>query len=225
MRTTILLALLVACGPKEAPEPAPVAAAESTSAAPAESETDEEADAEAAEASAEPVEAPSNADLRVTITHADGTTQSGHVKRIERSSDWFADEGWDDEPGKLKMDGESPSSFKDIHLDPSLSTNVDCYYDSNWSPWMYDCTVDTTSTAVLKDGSKWTVTNRHKWKFIFDDGTQVEFWLKKHPAREQDSEKVDLDTVDPQNYDLYTSLQERLKSELKSSIVVKVTVQ
>jgi len=227
MRSLSLILLLAACGPKEppqsaatAPAPAPVAEAPAPEPEP--------------EAAPEPPADITNADLNITVTTAGGTSKGGHVKRIERSVDWFADEGWSTDTKDLKISLEKGNSAKDvtwseiksIGIVPGAVTDVDCLYDSNFSPWMYDCTIKTTATVALKDGSTgWTVANRHKWRLTYDDGSQQEFWLYKLPAREQDDRVVDLDTTNPENFELYTKLQTRLKSEVKTTMITKVVVQ
>ena len=229
MRTLSLILLLTACGPKKAPEttaaepaPAPVAAAEPTP----------EPEPEVAP---EPPPEVINSDLSITVGRAGGASKAGKVKRIERSTDWFGDEGWSTEPKDLKLALEKGNSAKDVTwaevksiavVPGKVPADADCVYDSNFQPWMYDCTVKTTATVTLKDGTTgWVVTNRHKWRFTYEDNSQEEFWLYKHPAREQDDKVVDLDTTNPENMDLYVKLQERLKSELKTTLVTKVTVQ
>lgn len=229
MRTLSLVLLLVACGPKNAPEsaattpPTPPPAVE----APPEPEPEPEA-------APEPPPEVVNADLNITVTQASGTAKSGHVKRIERSTDWYGEEGWSTEEKDLKISLEKGNSAKDatwkeiksISIAPGALSDVDCLYDSNFSPWMYDCTIKTTATVALKDGTTgWVVANRHKWRLTYDDGSQMEFWLYKHPAREQDEKVVDLETTNPENFDLYTKLQMRLKTEVKTTLVTKVTVQ
>jgi len=227
MSALILSLMLIGCGPKDAPVEAPAAV---TEAAPASVEAAPDPEPEVYEA---PPKA-TNADLTVTITHADGTTQSGHVTLIERSSDWYADDGWSTEEGDLKISADGGSTYKkltwsevsSITIKPgSIRKDIDCYYDSNFSPWMYDCTLATTATLIDTTGKRWTVDNRHKWRLTFDDDSEVEFWLKKHPAREQDGEIVDLDTVNPENYALYTKLQQRLKDEAKGELVVAIKVR
>ncbi len=223
----LLPLLLLACGPKKAPEPAasPVAAPVAEAATPE------------PEAAPEPPPPPPdvvNADLKVTITYGNGSTKSGHVKRVERSTDWYGEQDWDQDKGKLKISGEQGNSAKEITWDlvksitvvpGKVPSEVDCVYDSNWSPWMYDCTVKTVGTVVLKDGTKWTVANRHKWRLTFDDGSSAEMWLYKHPAREQDSRVMELDTANPENLELYTKLQNRIREEVKTTLVVKIAVE
>lgn len=227
MHLLSLFLLLSACGPKKAPESAATAAPVAAPAPAPEPEPEPEPPA--------PVEV-NNADFNATVARADGTSASGHVKRVERSEDFFADTGWTTEPNKLKLSLEADggnkakdvtwAEIKSISIVPGkVPGDVDCSYDSEFSPWMYDCTVKTTATVVLKDGSSWTVAQRHKWKLTFDDGSSAEFWLWKHPAREQDEKVVELGDDSPENVDLYTKLQDRLKSEIKTTLVTKVSVQ
>jgi hypothetical protein len=229
MQSLLVFLMLAACGPKEEPPVAAAAVAEPAAAPAPAAATEPEPVVEEA-----PAAAVSNADLMVTLTRANGSSVSGKVRRIERSEDWFGEEGWNDEKSGLKIDAESSSAFKQVFwtdvasvsIKPGgIPSDVDCVYDSNWSPWMYDCTLKTTGTVSLKDGSKWTVSNRHKWRFTFESGEIVEFWLNKHPAREQDEAVVDLNTANPENFDLYTKLQHRLRDEVKNTIVVKVDVK
>ncbi len=228
MRTLSLILLLVACGPKKAPTP------DAAPPAPAPVEAAPEPEPEPEAAPPEPPPEVNNADLNITVTQANGSAKAGRVKRIERSTDWYGEEGWSTEPKDLKVSLEKGNSAKEatwteiksITIVPGAITDVDCLYDSNFSPWMYDCTIKTTATVALKDGTTgWTVANRHKWRLTYDDGSQMEFWLYKHPAREQDDKVVDLETTNPENFDLYTKLQTRLKSEMKTTMVTKVNVQ
>ena len=170
----------------------------------------------------------------MTITRADGSTVKGHVKRIERSSDFFGEEDWINSRSDLTIQVEGTNIYKKIlwtEVDRvivapgSVPADVDCSYDSNYRPWMYECVLKTTGNLVMSDGAKVKVDNRHKWRFTFDDDSQVEFWLKKHVAREQDESIVDLDTDNPENYDLYKKLQQQLREEVKGSLVIKVDVE
>ncbi|MFT5683822.1 MAG: hypothetical protein ACI8RZ_004754 [Myxococcota bacterium] len=225
MSTLILTALLVACGPKKAPEaPAQPAVVAPVAEAPAPEPVPEP----------EPAPAPNNADLQVTLTFADGTSKSGQVVRIERSEDFFADAGWTTADEDLRISADGGNEYKkltwqevsNITIKPgNIPADVDCLYDSDFSPWMYDCTLKTTGTLTDTSGNRWTVDNRHKWRMTFSDDTNVEFWLKKHAAREQDSGVVDLDTVNPENRDLYVQLQQQLRTDAKGSLVVSVRVQ
>lgn len=224
----LLLSLVVACGPKEPPK-APAAEPPPAPVAPAPAEPPPAPAAEPA-----PPAEITNADFQVVVTRADGTSVKGHVKRVERSADWFGEKDWSVADADLVILAETETALKKIRwpevksiaiVPGKVPADVDCVYDSEWMPWMYDCTLKTTATVTTKDGSRWTVTNRHKWRLVFDDGSSVEFWLWKHPAREQDAEVVTLDSGNPENHALYTRLQNRLREEVKTTLVTGVTVQ
>lgn len=180
-----------------------------------------------------PVESSSrakNANLTVTYTTADGVAQKLAVTGIERSTDFFAEEGWSSEAKDLKImleigkteKGVVWTDVKSVAVVPGAVADSDCTYSSDFSPWMYDCTLRTTTTVVLKDGSKGVVTNRHKWRFSTDDGKSVEFWLYKHPAREQDDPAEGGDNEEDMG--MYTKLQDRLRTELKTTLVKSIAV-
>jgi hypothetical protein len=214
------LALMVACGEKKAPEAAATAAPPPPPAPVVE---------EAPPPPPEPVEV-RNADLNVTITMADGSTKAGHVKRVERSSTFRGDEDWLTEAGDLKINGEAPGAYKKFTWDqvksisvkpePASTSNISCTYSSEYNPWIYECTIKVPSTLTAKEGGSYTVDTGYKWRFVFDDDSEVEFYMKKYIVWEQDSEEVGLDTVNPENYDLYGKLQEKLKSDVKSANIV-----
>ncbi len=230
MYTLALSVMLSACGPKDAPQSATTEATDAAVAAAPVVEPEPEPEPE-------PVEPPppvSNADFQVTITYASGASKSGHVIRIERSEDWYGDNGWTTDAASLKLSADGGSEYKKLLWSEissvtvkagSVPGDVDCFYDSDFSPWMYDCTLKTTGTITDTSGKHWTVDNRHKWRMTFEDGDEVEFWLKKHSARAQDEEVVDLETVNPENYELYTSLQQQLRTDLKGDLVVAIKVQ
>jgi hypothetical protein len=211
----VLLSLLVACGPKKAPE-APEAPA-------------------AVETVAEVAPPPeiTNADLTVKMTRANGSVVEGHVKRIERSTDIYGEEGWETGEKEIRFAGETDSEYrkmgwtdvKSVSMKVASMSDVSCVYDSNFTPWMYDCTLKMPTAVVTKDGKTYQADTLKKWRFVFDDDTEVEFWMKKHRAHQQDEKKVDLDTTNPENYDLYGVLQQRLRSERTGDVVVKVEFQ
>jgi len=172
-----------------------------------------------------------NADLTISVSYNDGTQKAGHVWLVERTSDWYGDKGWTSTAGDvtLQLEGngtEINAPWADIKklsvVIAKVSESSDCTYDSDFSPWMYDCTLRNKGTAVTTDGRSWEVTDRHKWRLSFDGGENTEFWLYKHPARAQDSETVGLDSSG-ENYDLYILLQDRLREEVKT-MVTGVTV-
>jgi hypothetical protein len=225
MRRLLMLVLFagLACAAKKDKKPPEPAAAPPPPAAEA-----------APEPEAEPTPPPEvkNADMYVSIRSADGQMKKGHVKKIERSVDWFADQGWTDDAKDLKITIESAGKERDITwsdvaaitIKPGPLSDVDCVYDSQFTPWMYDCTLKTTATLKTKDGATGLVTNRHKWKFTFDDDSTDEFWLFKHPARQQDDREIDIDSTEPENVALYKTLSQRLKLEAATSLVVSITI-
>ena len=226
--TPLMLSFILACGPKQAPEAPAAAPAPAPVAAPAPAPEPEP------EPEPEPPKEITNADLNVSITRADGTTVKGHVKRIERSSDFFGEADWITDRSDLTIQVEGPGVYTKIlwtevdrvQVAPgSVPADVDCSYDSNFRPWMYECVLKTSGNLVMSDGKKVKVDNRHKWRFTFDDDSQVEFWLKKHVARAQDDSIVDLNTSNPENYDLYKKLQQQLRDDVKGSLVIKVDVE
>ncbi len=209
--------------PEPAPEPPPVAA--------------EPAPVEVAPPPPEEPPAPkvvSNSSFNVTITFADGTSKAGHVKGVERTVDYSGDDGWTDEASKLKLSVEangtekaaSWTDVKSITVTPgaNLQDDIDCSYSSDTTPWMYDCTLRTTSTATLKDGSKGTVSNRHHWRFTFDDSSTLEFQVFKYQVREQDTRTVEYGDEQTENVALYTKLQSQIRTDVKTKIVKSITV-
>jgi len=176
---------------------------------------------------APPPPPPNNADLNLTIEWADGTSKSGHVKRIERSSDWYGEKEWYTAENRLSLTVEAPNgqeseaAWADIasmRIRPGNASNSDCSYESDYMPWMYTCEVRNQSTAKLKTGQNRSITSRHKWRLTFDDDSQVEFWLYKHAARMQDGGDVEYGMEMGENYAIYQQLQQQLREELKGLI-------
>lgn len=174
-----------------------------------------------------------NASFNVTITYADGTTKAGHVKGVERTVDYAGDEGWTTDTGKLKLSIEAGSSeraatwtdVKTIAVTPGkMPDDVDCSYSSDTTPWMYDCTLRTTSATTLKDGFKGNISNRHHWRFTFDDGSTVEFQVFKYQVRQQDDHTVEFGDELTENVALYTKLQDQIRQDLKTRVVKSITV-
>ena len=223
---TSLLAL-AACGEKKAPPPPPAAAAPPPV---------EAAPPPPPEEPPPPPPETRNADLTVSFTMADGSAKSGHVKRIERSSNFRGDEDWLTDASDLKVAGEGTGVYKKVAWDqiktvtvqpdaPSIS-NISCSYTSEYNPWIYECTLKVPSTMVTDDGLSLAIDTGYKWRFVFDDDSEVEFYLKKHIVWEQDAEEVGLDTVNPENYDLYGKLQQRIKAEAKGAeVVTRIEIQ
>ncbi len=229
-----LLGLLLSagCGEKKPPESSADAA---EAAAPAEPEpvaVTEEAPPEPEAAPAPPPPPADNADLNITVTRADGSRSAGHVKRIERSVDWYAEEGWTDEPKKLTLSLESSTELLDVTWDQvasvavtrgDLVNDVSCEYTSETNPWTYTCTLKTPTTARLKDGRSFDVSSRYKWRFTYDDDSQEVFWLAKLPAQQQDEIVQTIDRGG-ENVEMYVKLQDQLREEVKT-LVRSVSVQ
>ena len=221
------LALLITaagCGKKAAPAPATAptpAAVEAPAPPPPPAEPEEPA---------EPEPPASNADFNATITMADGTSKSGHVMRVERGSDWYAEDGWTDETSKLTLTVESDSTMQDVTWDKLKSVDIkyggrdaiDCQYDSTFTPWMYMCVIRTTTTARDTAGKSWRITTRNKWRFTFDDGSTTEFYAYKLPIRRQDTKTMGLDSVE--NYELYGELQAEAVQATKTTGVTKIVI-
>ncbi|MED5371703.1 MAG: hypothetical protein VX899_11850, partial [Myxococcota bacterium] len=168
---------------------------------------------------------PNNADLQLTLSNKDGSSVGGHVVRIERGEDWYAENGWTDEERKLTIELEGNGTLKEVPWTEVASvtiahgkipSDVDCTYSSDYTPWMYTCALRTPTTVKLKDGSSWKANTRHKWHFVFEDGSEVEFYLAKYPVRMQDERAVTIDDEQGENYDMYTQLQGQLREEIKT---------
>ncbi len=176
---------------------------------------------------------PNNVNYTVTITRVDGTTRTGHVRGLERGADFHADQGWTEAAKDLTFDIELPkggektvgwADVKSITIVPGkMPDDVDCTYSSDFNPFMYECSIRTTSTAVLKDGTKGNIITRNKWRISFDDGAPVELYLSKHTERLQaDAVPGEDQEEDPK---MYTRLQQTLRETLKGPLVKSITVQ
>lgn len=226
-----LLALLVVPSlavaktkPKGEPAPAPAPAVEAPAPAPVEAPPPEEV--------APP--APSrlnNVSMRVSLTMADGSTKSMAVTGLERSEDFHADTGWTSSASSLKITLEvgktekevSWSDLKSITIAPGkMPDDVDCSYNSDFTPFMYECSIRTTTTAVLKDGSKGVVITRNKWRLSPEEGAAAEFYLYKHTERMQGEPTEGDQFEDP---GMYTKIQQAMRETLKTNLVKSVTIQ
>ena len=234
IRMLSLALLLSACGGKKAPassaEPVPEPAAPSAAPAPA---PKVEAEPEPAPPPKPEVKA-SNADFEVAVTFGDGSGRRGRVRRVERGSDWYAEDGWTDNEYKVMLSLEKGDQAKDVPWSEVKSLEVEylgrgaigCTYDSTYTPIMYTCTMKTATTVTLKDGSAWDMTTRHKWRFELADGNTIEFYGYKLPARAQESGEAEIGDGSTQNFALYEQLQDELVEMVKTDQVVKrITVQ
>ncbi|MEL6349905.1 MAG: hypothetical protein AAFV53_42780 [Myxococcota bacterium] len=219
--------LLVACGGSKAP-PAPAVAAADVAPEP------EPAALPEPEPAPEPEPLPNNVNFRVTLTYADGSSKSGQVVRLERSEDFYGEEGWSLDPGDIKINADGGNEYKKIPWSDlrnitvkagAIPGDVNCFYSSEYNPWMYECTLKTTATMTDSAGKRWTVDSAHKWRLTFDDETAAEFWLKKHHARQQDDKEIGLSEDSAENFNLYTSLQGQLREAVQGDLVVAIRVE
>lgn len=210
--------------PKSEPAPAPPPVVEAPPPAPVEAPPAEEA------APTAPARV-NNVSLKVTVTTADGTSKTMAVTGLERSEDFHADAGWTSSPDSLKITLEVGSTEKEVKwsdvksitITPGkMPDDVDCSYNSDFNPFMYECSIRTTTTAVLKDGSKGAVNTRNKWRLTTEDGTAAEFYLFKHTERMQGEPTEDDQIEDP---GMYTRVQQSIREALKTTFVKSVTVQ
>lgn len=220
-----LLMMLLACGEKAAPvetaKPTEVAV---ETPAPVEEVVEEVTPEPEPEPKPEP-----NADFNTTITFSDGTSKSGHVMRVERSSDFYGMKEWVDKESKLTIFAESGSTAKDVVWTDLKSVSVvpkkgdiSCVYESEWNPWLYVCTNKTTSSLIDSSGKRWGLDSKHKWRFTFDDESVVEFWIQNIRTIEQDTVEMELGMDDYENTSLYSKLREELSN---ITYVKSVTIQ
>ncbi len=223
MSPIFLAVTLTACGPKDTP---PVAAPE----APPPVEAPEPVAVE--EEPPPPPPEVKNADLNVTIATASGASISGHVKRIERGEDTYG-ESWTTEDKAMAFYVEGNGEYKKIKWSDVKRVTIsipntkdfDCLYSSEYSPWMYECSLKLKASVTTKDGKTYAADSGHRWKFVTDDDQEHTFWLKKHYARKQDDKVVGLDVVNPENYDLYKELQDELRGQIKTDLFKSISFQ
>lgn len=225
LMTCLLLTSPAFAGKKKKPAPEPPPPAAAPAAAP------EEAPEPEPEAEPEPPAPVRNLDVAVEITRMDGTVISGRTVRVERGIDWYAEDGWSTDASDLKVSLESDSDMKDVpwteiaQIDITYGTksDIDCMYDSNFTPWMYMCTLKSNPVAKLRDGSTWRVTSRQQWRLTLANDQEVSFYLFRLPARQQDEQVADLDTQE--NYNLYGSLQAAVLSTSKGDAIKRIVVK
>jgi hypothetical protein len=197
------------------------------------------ADAPEATPTAAPVEAspvtPSdvrNADFSVNLTAASGEKTQAHIKRVERGEDTYAN-SWTTAEKAMGFYVEGNGEYKKIKWSDVSSISVsipnakdfDCLYSSEFSPWMYECSIKLKATVTTKDGKAYVADSGQKWKFVSDDNTEHTFWLKKHYARQQDEEVVGLEVGNPENYALYGALQAQLRNEIKAGLITRIAIK
>lgn len=178
-----------------------------------------------------PTARPHNAAFSTVITWADGSATKGKVVRVERTEDWYGEEGYTDTPAKLvvTLEGggtevEKPwSEIRQVDITYGGKTDVDCSYDSAFTPTMYMCTLRTTTKVKTADGKVWDGIDRHKWLFVFESGETPEFFLSKLPARKQEEEVPELGTV-TENTALYETLQSELMTLRTGKVPKSITI-
>ncbi|MEZ4237629.1 MAG: hypothetical protein R3F59_16075 [Myxococcota bacterium] len=234
MRTLVTWTLVAAAAgaackkaPPAAPEPEPAPVEAPAPAPEAEPEPDT-----STTAVVPPAERPHNADFTASVVNVDGTGSKGQVVRVERTEDWYGEDGWTDDPDALKVTLEGNGTEVEVpwtdiaRIDISYGgaqSDVDCSYDSSYDPAMYMCVNRTTTKVKTKDGKSWEGTDRHKWMFVFSNGDAPEFYVHKLPAREQEAETPALGTV-TENTALYQKLQGVLETERKGAVPATITI-
>jgi hypothetical protein len=179
----------------------------------------------------EPVVVP-NADFKAKLAFMDGQVTEGQVIRVERSDDWFAERGWTDKPIKLTVTVEGNGTEKDVNwtdiksMDLSYegTGSIDCTYDTEFSPVMYMCVMKTRSKVAITEGGAWTAGGRHKWRFLFEDGTVEEFWVYKINARQQAQPSASLNSDSSQDTALYQMLQGQLEADAKGHVLKRIEI-
>ncbi|NCG20152.1 MAG: hypothetical protein GWP91_14180 [Rhodobacterales bacterium] len=173
-----------------------------------------------------------NADFTAKLTFVDGQTTAGHVIRVERSDDWFAERGWTDKEVKLTVTVEGNGTEKDLpwtdikSMDISYdgTSAVDCTYDSEFTPIMYMCVMKTHSKVAIVEGGSWAAAGRHKWKFTFEDGNTEEFWIYKISAREQEAGVAKINDDSGQDTALYQKLQNQVAEDAKGHVLKRLEI-
>lgn len=203
----------LACGPKEPPQPPePVQPVEPVEVAEPEAPPEPELPPE-------PVKPVSNVSFNAKLTYSDGSVKEGHVMRLERSEGFYGVKEWHEQDSKLTFYGEAGSDMKEfvwtdiksVTVAPDMKS-ISCVYESEWNPWLYVCTVKTTSSVVDTAGKKWALDGKHKWRLTFDDESEVEIWLQNYRTLQQDDKEIELGMEAYENPDLYAKLQDDLRA-------------
>ena len=154
MLNGLLLSIVMACGEK---------AAEVETAKPVETPVEtvaetvpEPVEEVAPEPEPEPKPEP-NVDFNTTITFSDGTAKTGHVIRVERSSDFYGMKEWLDTESidhlcrvRFYSQRSDVDGTKVCSVAPKKGDII--MYESEWNPWLYVCTNKTTSSLVDAEG-------------------------------------------------------------------------
>lgn len=173
-----------------------------------------------------------NADFQAVLTHADGTVTKGRVVRVERGADRYALNGWTDAANKLTvtLEGggtEIEAAWKDIRqidLKYAPMTDVDCQFDTSFTPTLYLCVLKSVPTVKTADGKTWTAASLHKWRFSFEGDSNAEFYVYKLPALQQELEEASLKEGGVENASLYAELQASLAAQIKGKALTRIVI-
>jgi hypothetical protein len=173
-----------------------------------------------------------NTDFNVAITWADGSSSKGHVTRVERTSDWFGDEGWTGDPDKIKvtLEGggteiEAPwTDIQQVDITYGTKADLNCSYDSNATPTMYICDLKTTTKVKTKDGKTWDAVDRHKWRFVTESGEEHAFWIYKLPARKQEEKVPEIGSPETDTTPIYAALEQEINTMKTGKVPKTITV-
>ena len=120
---------------------------------------------------------------------------------------------------------EAPwSDVRAIDITYGAKADVNCSYDSSYTPVMYECVLDTTPTATLADGKKLKVVGRHKWRFVFASGDVEEFWIHKLPNRRQEEGVPSLGETS-HNTELELALRSELIQMRSGHVPTRISIQ
>ena len=218
---------LLACGPKEPTKTIPEAVT------PPPEEVAPPPEPTAPEPPPEP-EIESNADFNATFKLADGSSKSGHVIRLEKNKKYNGMGEWTDKKSRLSIEISKGSEIKEVDYSEIKKITIvptstkkndsDCNFESDYEPRLYWCKQATKSKAYLKDGSVWSIDDKYKWQFYFDDDSTQSFWLNTYRVLEQEEEAVGMNDSDINN-DLIGKLKEQLAVELTSTMVVQINFE
>ena len=226
--TTLLSFFLLACGGKD-PQPT-TPEVDTTPPVPEEATTPEPVPEPEEVVPEEPV-IESNIELNVTLTMADGSTKKGKVIRVERNKKYNGLEEWIEKDSKLQVDLMRGKEYKSVALTDMTKITIkptgkklndsECNFESNYEPIMYYCEQKTVSKAFLTDGTSWQIDNLYKWKFYFEDKSEMEFWLSTHRVLEQEefSGSIGDNSV---NNELIAKLKQKMVDELNSTHIVRI---
>jgi hypothetical protein len=176
-----------------------------------------------------------NISMGAALAFGDGTSKSGRVQGVERTTDAY-DQDWSSDAKHLVLEVEIGTKeiavpwtqVKTLTITPGVATGpkneFSCEYTSDTDPHTYSCILPTTSSVVLKDGTKGNVVTRKRWRFTYEDGSTVEFYAYKLKASAPDDRELGFGDADTENAALYAKLQTQIRADLKARFVKSVTI-